>query len=302
MKIAVIGLGDIARKAYLPLLATRSDIELTLCTRNSSILHAVANQYRIAETTCDLQNILHGSNKPLAAFVHSATESHPEIVTKLLEQGIHVYVDKPLAYRLADAQRMVDLAQRQNLILMTGFNRRFAPMVAALQNGDGEQTIIMQKNRLHLPDHARRFVFDDFIHVVDTLRFLSGSQNSSVRVSSMQKDGLLHQVILQLEGSEGIAIGMMHRDSGTTEEVLEVIRPGNKWRVDGLSHTIHYHNGREQHTAFNDWDSILFRRGFCQIVDHFIECVAHHTTPRFSARDALETHALCEQIVSEIGG
>lgn len=34
MKVAMIGLGDIAQKAYLPVLAQWPDIELVLCTRN----------------------------------------------------------------------------------------------------------------------------------------------------------------------------------------------------------------------------------------------------------------------------
>lgn len=38
MKIAMIGLGDIAQKAYLPVLAQWPDIELVLCTRNPKVL------------------------------------------------------------------------------------------------------------------------------------------------------------------------------------------------------------------------------------------------------------------------
>lgn len=37
MKIAMIGLGDIAQKAYLPVLAQWPDIELVLCTEIRSI-------------------------------------------------------------------------------------------------------------------------------------------------------------------------------------------------------------------------------------------------------------------------
>ncbi|MDX6228755.1 MAG: hypothetical protein QOI76_2145, partial [Frankiales bacterium] len=34
MRVAVIGLGDIARKAYLPVLAALPDVQLHLVTRN----------------------------------------------------------------------------------------------------------------------------------------------------------------------------------------------------------------------------------------------------------------------------
>ena len=37
MKIAIIGIGDIAKKAYLPVLSTREDVELVLSHRISNL-------------------------------------------------------------------------------------------------------------------------------------------------------------------------------------------------------------------------------------------------------------------------
>ena len=52
------------------------------------------------------------SGLPLdAAFVHAPSAAHPEIITRLLETGVPTYVDKPLAYRLADSDRLVRLAE-----------------------------------------------------------------------------------------------------------------------------------------------------------------------------------------------
>ena len=92
----------------------------------------------------------------------------------------------------------------------------------------------------------------------------------------------------------------MNRDSGMSEEVLEVTTPGSKWVIRGLNTTAHYVGGEEHIYHFNDWDSVLHRRGFPQIIDHFLHCVKHNGTPLQSARNALDTHALCEQITTEI--
>lgn len=299
MRIAVIGLGSIARKAYLPILAARPDVELVFCTRNRAALERLSSQFRVAECVSDVGELFSRQKKVNAAFVHTATESHVEIVSRLLENGIHTYVDKPLAYTYEESRGLVELAERTGRILMVGFNRRFAPMYSSLPSTECPQLIILQKNRLLQPDPARRFVFDDFIHVVDTLRYLAPGEPRNVRVSSLQKGGLLHQVVLQWDSVGGAVVGIMNRDNGVTEETLEVMRPGNKWVVRDLSETVHYSGGEERRHRFNDWDSILLRRGFEQIVDHFLAC-AVGAAPSIAGRDALQTHALCEQVVAAI--
>src|SRR6185312_15504042 len=136
-------------------------IEPVFCTRNSKTLQAISAKYRVKEAVRDLDELLSLPRRPAAAFVHTSTESHPDIVSRLLNSGIHVYVDKPLAYRLEEAEKLTLLAKKNGLLLMTGFNRRFAPMVAALRDMPARQAVIMQKNRLLLPGEPRRFVFDD---------------------------------------------------------------------------------------------------------------------------------------------
>ena len=89
-------------------------------------------------------------------------------------------VDKPLA---ATSRRpaLVELAEARDRSLAVGFNRRYAPPYAAL--ADLPRTVVlMQKNRVGQPDAPRRLVFDDFIHVVDTLRFLLPADEEVVDV------------------------------------------------------------------------------------------------------------------------
>ena len=298
MRIAVIGLGDIAQKAYLPLITTQNDIDLVFCTRNQTTLNHLTRMYRITDSVSDIDEL---SGKAVdAAFVHTSTESHTDIVGKLLQRGVHVYLDKPIAYSYEESRKLVELSEQTGRILMIGFNRRFAPMYSQLRTIEKRQLIIMQKNREFSPDNIRHVVFDDFIHVVDTLLYLTPGRISNTRVSSLQKEGQTYQVVLQLDGDGFTALGVMNRDSGMNEEVLEVTNPGNKWVVRGLNTTAHYVGGEEHIYHFNDWDSVLHRRGFPQIIDHFLHCVKHNSTPLQSARNALDTHALCEQITTEI--
>lgn len=298
MRIAMVGLGDIARKAYLPIITTLNDVELVLCSRNGAQLARLAASHRIRQFTTDIGEL--ASMNIDAAFVHTATESHESVVRRLLEFGAHVYVDKPLAYTLREAQRMVALAESANRLLMVGFNRRFAPMYQALVDKPHRRVVIMQKNRHAQADLARRVVFDDFIHVVDTLRFLAPGTIEQIKVAGGSSAGRLDHVVLHLNGPGFNLLGSMNRDSGIAEEMLEVMSPGNKWLVQSLSKTTHYHAGAERVATAGDWDTVLWRRGFPQIIQHFVDCVRTSSVPRQSTQDALATHALCEQVVTQL--
>lgn len=298
MKIGIIGLGGIAQKAYLPVITTRSGVELIFCTRNEDTLNKLSKMYRISQYVNNVDELINLGIE--AAFVHTATESHVEIVEKLLLNNIHVYVDKPIAYTYNEALKLMVLSEKVGKILMVGFNRRFAPMYKNLKQQLNPNVIIMQKNRMYNPDSIRRFIFDDFIHVVDTLRYLSPGKIKDTQIQPLMKEDKLLSITLQLSGNDFTSIGIMNKDSGISEETIDYITPGNKWHVKDLSETIHFNNGAEERTKFKDWEPILNRRGFHDIIDHFLQCVKYDLTPSPTTRDSMITHEICETVVTKL--
>ncbi|MCB5168679.1 Gfo/Idh/MocA family oxidoreductase [Streptomyces bambusae] len=293
MKVGCIGLGDIAQKAYLPVLSARPGLELHLQTRTPATLEQVAARHHVPADRChtDLDALLAAGLD--AAFVHAPTAVHPEIVARLLDAGVPTYVDKPLAYDYADSRRLVERAEERGVSLAVGFNRRHAPGYAQCAEHPRE-LIVMQKNRVGLPEDPRTFVLDDFIHVVDTLRFLLPGDADHIDVRAVVRDGLMHQVVLQMSGPGFTALGLMNRLSGSTEEILEVSGQDTKRQVLNLSEIVD-HKGQPSVRRRGDWTPVARQRGIEQVVDHFLEAVALGKT--LSARDALLTHDLCERVV-----
>ncbi|MET9881582.1 Gfo/Idh/MocA family oxidoreductase [Streptomyces sp. NPDC006430] len=294
MKVGVIGLGDIAQKAYLPVLTARPGVELHLQTRTPATLERVGEVHHIptARRHVDLDELL--AQGLDAAFVHAPTAVHPEIVARLIEAGVPTYVDKPLAYALDDSRRLVELAEERGVSLAVGFNRRYAPGYVQCAEHPRD-LIVMQKNRVGLPEDPRTFVLDDFIHVVDTLRFLLPGEADHIDVRAQVRDGLMHQVVLQVSGPGFTALGIMNRLSGSTEEILEVSGQDTKRQVVNLAEIID-HRGQPTVRRRGDWVSVARQRGIEQAVDAFLEAVAVGRT--LSARDALLTHELCERVVA----
>ncbi|MEV0373019.1 Gfo/Idh/MocA family oxidoreductase [Streptomyces sp. NPDC050636] len=295
MKVGCIGLGDIAQKAYLPVLGTHPGVELHLQTRTPATLQRVGETYRLtgSQLHTDLDSLLSAGLD--AAFVHAPTSVHPEIVTRLIEAGVPAYVDKPIAYDLAESARIVRLAEERGVGLTVGFNRRFAPGYAQCLE-HARDLILMQKNRIGLPEDPRTLVLDDFIHVVDTLRFLVPGEIEQVDVRARIRDGLMHHVVLQLSGDGFTAIGTMNRLSGSSEEILDVSGHDTKRQVTNLAEVID-HKGQPTVRRRGDWVPVARQRGIEQIVLAFLDDVRAGRQP--SARDALRTHELCERVVTE---
>ncbi|WP_406379829.1 Gfo/Idh/MocA family protein [Streptomyces sp. NBC_01618] len=296
MKVGCIGLGDIAQKAYLPVLTTLPGVELHLQTRTPATLTAVAEAHRIpsGQRHTDLGSLL--AEGLDAAFVHAPTAVHPEIVGRLLDAGVATYVDKPLAYELADSTRLVSLAEERGASLAVGFNRRLAPGYAQCAEHPRE-LILMRKNRVGLPEEPRTMVLDDFIHVVDTLRFLAPGPIEHTVVQARIRDGLMGHVVLQLSGDGFTAIGLMNRLSGSTEERLEVSGQDSKREVVNLAEVID-HKGQPSIRRRGDWVPVARQRGIEQSVLSFLDAVRAGKV--LSARDALQTHELCERVLRDL--
>ncbi|MDQ0989640.1 Gfo/Idh/MocA family protein [Streptomyces sp. V3I7] len=296
MKVGCIGLGDIAQKAYLPVLGVQPGVELHLQTRTPATLSQVADSLHLpaGQRHTTLDSLL--AQDLDAAFVHAPTDVHPEIVTRLLEADVPTYVDKPLAYELRDAERLVELAEERNLPLAVGFNRRFAPAYAQCAEHPRE-LILMQKNRVGRPEAARTLVLDDFIHVIDTLRFLAPGPIDDVSVRARVEDGLVHHVVLQLGGDGFTAIGTMNRLSGSAEEVLEVSGQDSKRQVINLAEVVD-HKGQPTVRRRGDWVPVSRQRGIEQAALTFLDAVRAGTV--LNARDALATHELCERVVRAV--
>lgn len=298
LRIGIIGLGDIAHKAYLPVVS-KHKIEVHLFTRSEATLNEVSALYRFTNLHQSLDSLIKSGIQ--GAFVHSPTDSHYTIVGELLRNNIHVYVDKPITYDYATSEELLTLAQRNNVTLMVGFNRRYAPPYLKAKELQEPNMFVIQKNRNAQPGKIRTFIFDDFIHVVDTLLFFFPYRISKMVVSGKKIGDLLYHVVVQFIAMDGsVAIGIMNRDSGTTEEKLEVFSSTEKCVVDNVSNVTIHQGKKITNYGIDDWESTLHRRGFDQITKAFLDIIESGRDHRTVDTHARQTHKICEEIVQQL--
>ncbi len=289
MRVGIIGLGDIARKAYLPVLAATAGLTPVLVTRNPATLAAVGDRYRIAERHIAVADALDAGLD--AAFVHTPSDTHPAIVGTLLRAGVPVLVDKPLATDAAAARAVVELARASGVSLMVGFNRRYAPAVAELAAWDDRDVVVLHKHRAHPLGPARAMVFDDFIHVVDTVRHLVPSPLDDLTIAvRTAPDGAARRLAVQFTGQGRLAVGIMSWTAGMAHELLDVVGDGRRRQVTDLGDVVDL-AGQERLVRRDGWAPATRLRGFDAMCADFLDAV--RTGRRLDAGDALVTHEVC---------
>ncbi|WP_436856839.1 Gfo/Idh/MocA family protein [Citrobacter tructae] len=300
LRIGVVGLGGIAQKAWLPVLGTSGDWTLQ---------GAWSPSREKAERICESWRIPCASSLATlaadcdAVFVHSSTASHYAVVSELLNAGVHVCVDKPLAENLAEAERLVELAAKKKLTLMVGFNRRFAPLYRELKNSlSSAASVRMDKHRTDsVGPHDLRFtLLDDYLHVVDTALWLAGGKAklSSGTLLTNESGEMLyaehHFAAEQLQITTS-----MHRRAGSQREWVQAVTDG------GLIDVTDMREWREERgqgvivKPIPGWQTTLEQRGFAGCARHFIECVQNQTVPETAGEQAILAQRVVEKLWRE---
>jgi predicted dehydrogenase len=127
MKVAVVGVGHLGRQ-HARIYSDLPDVELVGVV---DIVHPraeeVADLYKTTAFT-DYHQVL---GKADAVSLAVPTIDHARIGIDLLEHGLDVLVEKPIASTVEEARALVDAASRHNCVLQVGHVERFNPVVAA---------------------------------------------------------------------------------------------------------------------------------------------------------------------------
>ena len=132
LRTAVIGAGSLGRqhaRIHAALAAEGRSQFTSVCDLNEETARNVSSE-RKTEWTTDWRDLI---GRIDAASLAVPTEAHCEIACALLESGIHVLVEKPIARTLDEADLMIRGAEKGNAILQVGHLERFNPAMVALR-------------------------------------------------------------------------------------------------------------------------------------------------------------------------
>lgn len=305
IRVGVIGTGYVSSNNFLPVLPRFDDVEFV------GLMAAHRESAEKAQRLCGAEHIVTDMKDFIdlgldCAFVLTPKQCHAEQISELLNAGIDVYSEKPMATTLKDAGRMVELSEKTGRKLMIGFNRRFAPVVLRAKEVYTDRipdVIIGQKNRPKTEYHA---TLENAVHIVDLMRFFGGEVNEVHAISKFTNPDYETFTTAMLHFENG-ASGMLiaDRSSGQWEETIE-IHGGNRSAFITMPDAVTITDENEKHTMqmtplAMGWAKSEDKLGFTNAIRHFLDCVKEDRIPLTNAQDAFKTHELLDRILRAAG-
>ena len=146
IRTAIVGLGKMGL-SHLAILRAHPDLQLVGACDSAGYLRDVLSKYTDTPCFADFDKMLDEA-KPEALLVATPSKSHAALVEKALSRGIHVFCEKPFVLEVADGEKLVTLAERNNCVTQVGYHYRF---VGAFR----EAARIVQSGALGTVHHVR---------------------------------------------------------------------------------------------------------------------------------------------------
>jgi predicted dehydrogenase/nucleoside-diphosphate-sugar epimerase len=123
INIGIIGCGAVSEKFHIPVASASKDVNLTaLVDKNVKHAEGLAKKYGVSYCFDDYRSLAGKVDAVIVAVPHHL---HAPIAIGLLEKGIHVLVEKPMALTSDECERMNAASRKGNAILAVGLVRRF---------------------------------------------------------------------------------------------------------------------------------------------------------------------------------
>ncbi|MGR9044409.1 MAG: Gfo/Idh/MocA family oxidoreductase [Gammaproteobacteria bacterium] len=298
LKCAVVGTGYLG-KFHAEKYASLPDCELVAVVDiNEAAASAVAQQHGASALT-DYQSLLGHVD---AVSIVVPTTLHHAVSKDFLNGGAHVLVEKPITVTVAEADELIEIAERKNLILQVGHLERFNPAVLGMDNLD-EKPLFIESHRLS-PFNPRAndvsVVLDLMIHDIDIILALVGSEVERIDASgtSVLTQGIDIANARLVFKSGCVANVTASRISMKMERKMRMFRPSSYVSIDFQNRILTKHRTGQkemfpgipeivtEESVFENGDALL------EEIKHFVNCIQTGTNPLVpgeAGKRALET-------------
>jgi len=301
LSLGVLGAGNYATAVFLPAINKVGGVRKSVIASASglSARHA-AQRFGYSTASSSEHEILESPDINVVAIL-TRHQHHARQVLAALRSGKHVYCEKPLAITPEELDEIAEALNHEDLpLLMTGFNRRFAPFAQKLHaflSGCSEPFAahyrvnagaIPLNHWVHDPAQGGGRIIGEGCHFVDFLTFLAGAAPVSVSAQAIPDNGQYHQdnVMIHLtfpDGSIGSIAYLANGDKSVPKERVEVFCGGNVAILDDFRQLELVSGGRRN----------IFRSPLGQDKGHrgswaaFLQAVREGAQPPISYRDQI---------------
>lgn len=315
VSLAVIGVGHMGRY-HVNALSSMDDIDLVgVCDVNEKVGYEVAEKYKIRYFK-DMRDLF---GRVDAVIVAVPTFLHYYVASEFIRRGVHVLVEKPITRSVNYARKLIDLADKHNVVLQVGHIERFNGAVQELKNIINKPYLIEAKRMGPKNTRIRDVgvVLDLMVHDLDIILNLLDKRNvdivyigaSGIKVYSEYEDIASATIVFS---DESIANITASRATENKKRILQISQENAFIEMDYSTQDITIYRQASSGYVLNK-DEIkyvqeaLIEKVFVKKEDalrrelrHFVNCIKGKEKPMFSNDLDLKTHIIAKKIMDII--
>lgn len=262
IRVGVMGAGNFALGTLVPTIKSVSNARLIgICATSGARAHAISSKFKFGYCTCD-ENQIYSDPAINTVVIATRHHFHAGQVIRALEAGKHVFCEKPLCLTDQELENVRSAYDHtDNLRLMVGFNRRFAPMSQRMKSFLRKTSSpLMMHYRVNAgalskdhwindPEQGGGRILGEVCHFVDFLSFLCGANPVTVNANTCSSPGEDTSAVIQIEFDDG-SLGTIHYacngDRAYSKERIEAFGGGCVAVLDDFRRLDLVHHGKKR--------------------------------------------------------
>ena len=295
LNISVIGAGVFGKALLLPALSKNKNITLrTLVTSSGSNAEHNAKRFGFQFGSTDAYQVFADRDTD-AIFALTPHRTHADFVTKALQQGKPLFIEKPLCVNPKELETIRAAASENNPlpIMMVGHNRRYSPHALKMKTWlfQRKNPLVMQyrvnagfipaEHWVHSDKDGRSRIVGEMSHFIDLMCYLSDEMPARVYAERIAGDNQSavnnDNVVIAIKFSNGSIANLTYTASGDksySREMLEIFFDGKTIRSQDFRQTKLF--SPTQKEKFNTRAQAM---GYVEELEHFISCVKGASNP-----------------------
>ncbi len=334
IKIAIVGAGNIARNAHLPVYAERDDVEIVaICDWNLDRAKEIAERFHIPNAYATVEETLEKHPEIQAVDICVWNRSHAPVAIAAAKAGKHILCEKPMAWSVEHAEAMKKAVDEAGVLFMVAVMTRYSNETVMLKEeiengrlGDIYYAKTGYMRRRGTPigwftDTQKSGggpVIDIGIHCIDRTWYLMGmpkpvriSASTSYAIGEFKTKGVNRYKALDSDvtafDTEDSAAAIIHFENGAT--LMAEVSWAINMEQDGPTEYTHLMGSKagakmfplriygEENGYLADISMPAQKNNpYAAEIDHFLNCIRTGEKPKSGAEDGVTMMKILEGI------
>lgn len=271
LNCGLIGAGNFTKSVILPNIKKAGGYNLKgLCTATGVSARTIGEKHGFSIIGTDMSEIIKNDEID-TLIITTRHDTHADAVIKSLENGKHVFVEKPLCIKESELDEISNLYNSldKKPILQVGFNRRFSPLIKKMKAliGNAPSSVNYRVNAGVIPldtwiqdmETGGGRIIGEVCHFIDTCSFLAGSEAVKVYAdvvestdNSVPNEDNVNIIIKYENGSTANITYFASGNKQMPKEYIEMFSGGTSMVMNDFRElTVYGKNGKKKEKLSN---------------------------------------------------